>query len=94
MLKDFDAALKEISGENAIDGNGSVVTMKVVIVNALFSGDENASGDDKAHRYILGMRINNGGVQELSIEDAVLIKKLIGNHPMPLVVGQVYEFLN
>jgi len=40
------------------------------------------------------MKIYNGGEIDVKPEEIVLIKQVVGKHPMPIVVGQVFEFLN
>ncbi len=76
----------------------NVLTLKKVCVESLlasFGQGEKDTGEDKAKRYILAMKIHEAkkDVDDLEAEDISLLKELIGNNYGPLVVGQAHMML-
>lgn len=74
------------------------MTLNWVAVEALlwFNSQQPStdSGEVKARCAHLAMRIYQGGVQELSVEDLVVLKEKIGaNIAHPLVVGTAFSLL-
>ena len=72
------------------------LTLQLATVNALMASDpnDNPSGEEKAKRFTLGMKIHSASEPvDVSAEDVALIKKLIGKVYTPLVVGRAYELL-
>lgn len=95
MKKDFNIAMTDLDGK-PIEGEGKSLTAKGVALNALLvspSGDS-STGEQKAKRYDLALRINATPELEVSPEEIVQLKELIGKIYAPLVVGQIYKFLD
>lgn len=72
------------------------VTLGSVVIEALmatFPDEANLPGADKVKRFSLGMAVTKGGEQDISVDDVVLLKTLIGKAYGPLVVGRVYELI-
>jgi len=96
-MKSVDAILYDLSGKPVSQTDASdskPATVGFVAVNALLSPvpGENPSGDEKAQRYALALRLHPGGEHEFTPEDLALIKKLVGQLYGPLIVGQVFEW--
>lgn len=95
MIKNFDQPLKDIEGNDLLDNN-KPVSMKKVILDAILavSQDEsNLDGETKAKRYKLAQKIVVGGDIDLSIDELKEIKERVGKFGVPLVVGQIYEYM-
>ena len=97
MKINFDQELKTLDDQPIISESKGV-TLKSAAVNALlaiYPDEQNLSGEEKAKRYVLATRIyaNSGDKPDLSLEDIVLIKKLIGKAYGPLIVGQSFQIL-
>jgi hypothetical protein len=72
------------------------IKLKSVCVNALLGMNEDDSretGESKAARYKLALKLNEGGEQDLSTDEIVKIKGHIGKLYVPLIVGQAYDLL-
>lgn len=95
MKINFDQVLKELDGKSIVDNNQKELTLKSVACNALsFSfNDEQISGEDKAKRGLLAMRLYANPDIDLTIEEVALIKKLIGKAYGPIVVAQAWGML-
>ena len=50
-------------------------------------------GEEKLRRYDLGMEIHKGRKEELTPEEIVLLKELVGKFMPTLVSGQVFKML-
>lgn len=76
---------------------GKTLTVQSIIISALagnWQDEQGVTGDDKFNRFMLAMKVNEDPEQDLTPEDIVLIKKLVGKNWGPLVVGPVYKVLN
>lgn len=73
------------------------ITFKSLCVNllaGLSKADENLSGEAKLKRFVLGQKIQKSDEPiELGIDELKEIKDLVGKSQAPLVVGQVWNFL-
>lgn len=70
------------------------VKLSTVCVNALMANkrDETLSGEEKLSRYILASKIKQAkGTLEVTAEEVVKIKKLVGEFMSTLIVGAVYQ---
>ncbi len=100
MKKQFDWEIRTIDGEPVKDGTEKALTAKSVAVNALLSQveeEKGLTGEDKANRYKLAMSIHGtkeGESVNLKSEEIALIKKTVGQIYLPLVVGQMFNFLD
>jgi hypothetical protein len=73
------------------------VTLGDVSVRALMAvapDEQNLAGEEKFKRFVLAMKIKDGGEVALSAEDIALLKKLIGKIYAPLVVGRAFPLLD
>lgn len=105
MMKiDFEAKLLDMDGkpmkERQAGPDGKVVeieaTLGRVAANALLAmGDEDKglTGEQKAKRYELAMKVIKGS-QSLKVEEITEIKATIGRHYAPIVVGQAWKMLD
>lgn len=94
MIKDLDIVLKNLDGSSIVEKEATVI-VRTICINALLATfqDEQIDGLEKANRWKLAMQLHNGG-NELSPEEIVLLKKLVGKGWSPLIVGQIYEIFN
>lgn len=96
MKIDFSVVLKDIEGEPLKDEKGRDFTMARAACAALLASfpDEKEIGEkEKVDRFKLAISATAGGEQEVSINDASLLKKLIAKLYGPLVVGRVNEII-
>jgi len=99
-MRNFDWALKTLDGKDIPgtepDKPGKPLTAAAVAINALLApNDEKLAGTEKAHRYCLAQKIHQSPAEvDLKVEDVTLIKKLVGEVYAPLVVGQMFPFLD
>ena len=101
MKLDFSKKMVDLDGKpikEKVQETGALqnVLIKDVVVTALMSGgrDEKIEGDEKNKRFLLGVKIHSSkGSIEIAMEEALLIKKLVGILYLPLYVGQIYEFI-
>lgn len=93
--KNFDFDLLDIDGAPLKEGE-KVIQARTIVVNALMSNNpqEAIGGEEKARRYGLGILANKGGELDLTPEDIALLKDLIGKFYAPIIVGQIYQYLN
>lgn len=72
------------------------VTLSKICCEALMGNkpNEEISGDEKLSRYILAMKIRQAkGLCEVTADEIVKIKKLVGEFMKTLVVGAAFELL-
>jgi len=101
MKIDMSQTLKTLEGKDLTekdeDGKDKPITLGVIACSALLTphqGEDNLSGEDKARRHKLAVRIVNAVHVDIVIDDVALLKKLIGKNPYPLYVGQAFEMLD
>lgn len=93
MTKNVDVPLTDLSGNPLAEPGGKQPFVKDVLTAALVNATEgNPTAADKYARYKLARKLDKGGDVELSPEDLVLIKLVVGQVYGPLVVGQVFEW--
>jgi len=92
MKTNMDQILKTLDGDSLKD-NGKLLKLKDICINALMSMDENTTPEEKINQYELALKVNKGGEVELSSENRVLLKKLVGKLYGPLVYGQANGML-
>lgn len=92
MKRDFSPELV-FRGKPVKEGD-AVLTLRVVCMGVLLMTDErDVSSEDKYKRCKLADRIGEDGVQDVSVEEVALIKRLIGRSCQPIVVGPAYDLL-
>lgn len=71
------------------------IELSAVIANALLmkKQGEDLGIEEQTKRYKLAKRVRRGGMQEITSEEATLIKKQVATHMPIVVVGVVDEFL-
>ena len=93
-ILNFDKVLTEIGGDVILDEEKKApISMKTIVVNAILAPEKEANGEESIKRFLLAQRIFIGGDVDLSPEEIVQVKKLVGKHPLPLVAGQVLEHI-
>ena len=97
MKIDFKQTMKTLDGEDLkAEDKRTVITLQQVATQALLNMSEKdpdaQNGEQKAKRYELAMKIFND-TEELSIDEAKLLKDLIGRYFNPIVVGQAWKML-
>jgi hypothetical protein len=95
MICDLEGA--PIMTKAAKDGDpDKPFTLGFACVEALLLNHpkEEVGGNEKLDRYLLAMRIRQGGRVELSSEEISKIKELVGAAYSPLVSGQAWLLLD
>lgn len=95
MKIDFSTPLLDLKGKPLKEGNNDV-TLGAAVASALLTplaDDQNATGESKAKRFKIALKVADGGKQEVAIEDLAEIKRLVGKTLTPLAVGRIYEIL-
>lgn len=99
MLINFDQVLTDLKKEILKDENNENFTVGHAAIRSLMGEKPQTpmTGDQKYRQYKLALKIGGGkdaeGLIDISIEEAALIKKLVGDFYSPLVVGQVYDLI-
>jgi len=91
----LDRALVDLRGRELI-AEGEPLTFRGAVAGALLSqpSGENLSGAKKYRRYRLARLVMDAqGEVELTAEDVAEIKQAVGEVYLPLVVGQVWDWL-
>lgn len=89
MKFDFGAPLLGLDDSPVMDGQ-KVVTLGAVIAQVCVAGmDEPA--EKKLRKFKLALLAVSECEKDLSVEDAALIKEVVGKHTTPLAVGRVWE---
>jgi hypothetical protein len=96
MLIDFQNPILDLKGEPL-----KLAEKPFVLLNACqealiaqFQDETNLPAADKVRRFALAMKIDNKLPVDISIEEAAVIKKLVGKLYNNLVVGRVYEIID
>jgi len=96
MKIDFNKKFTNFNGEILKDSQSQKeLSLKDVCVEALMVVDqkEEIGGEEKVKRYNLALDIYNGKKENLSSEEIVLLKELIGRYFSTIVVGQALKML-
>jgi hypothetical protein len=95
MPIDFESTFKDLDG-NDINEGGKVLTLGRLVTNALLTvadDERTMTGETKAKRYDLAMRVLRGDAA-LKAEELADIKKAIGKHYTPIIVGPAWKMLD
>lgn len=95
MKKNLNVELLDFKGKPVTEKDKKII-IKDVVINALMSVDpqKNIDGTEKFNRYKLAQKIDTKPENcELSSEDIVKIKEVVGQGYGPLVVGFVFNLL-
>jgi hypothetical protein len=95
MKIDFSALILDLEKTPLKDGDNDVTlgSVSCTALLATYPNETDLSGDEKVKRYRLALAASEGGEQEIKVEDAALLKKLIAKAYAPLVVGRAYEII-
>lgn len=104
MLIDFNTPILDMDDEQIMDDTKTpsiptdLARLAVTSLMVPFPDEQNLSGDDKASRFLLALRIKQSTKDMLPIdvtpEEVSLIKKLIAKGFGPLPVGRAFAILN
>lgn len=97
MKTDFSAILLDMHDAplmRPVEGGDPVpLTLAWVASEALLRGTDERDGDRKYQLYSLALKVGGGGEVELKAEDMALVKRKIGEHFTPLVVGRSFDLI-
>jgi len=86
----------DLDGAEIKNEKDEAFTLRDALISALmatYEGEKDLPGKDKLERYNLAIRIKRDEEINLSSEEIVLLKRLVGMAYGVLIVGQVYEEL-
>lgn len=89
-------SLKDLSGEELLDGEKKPITNGKILINALMTplpGDEQLEAEEKLKRFLLAKKLFKEEICDLSAEEVVLLRKLVTKNYGVIVVGQILEWL-
>lgn len=95
MKINWDAKITNFEGEPIKDGEKDVTLATIscsVFISAL-KGDDQLSGEEKEKLFKIGLAASEGGVSEITADQAATLKKRIGVAYAPLIVGRAYEII-
>lgn len=86
---------QKIENGNVVeDKSKGPLTISGVVTTNLLAEDQKATPEERFNNFRLALKIKEAkGEIDLTIEEIAVIKKKIGDNPMPLVVGRVWEVL-
>ena len=98
MKISLNTKIKTLNDEVIKDEKDKPLTFAKIFINALMGGyedEKNLNGNDKFIRYQLAQKINRqkDKTAELTLEEARLLKEVVGKGYGALIVGQVFEVL-
>lgn len=93
MKINFDTPLVMIDGVTKATNNGEEISISSIVVSSLLESSSNIDADEKTNRFKVAVKVS-GGNNEYYPEEAVLIKKCVGEICTTLVVGRVYELID
>ena len=107
MKIDFDQVMKTVTGEpitvpNDEDKPEETLLLKTVCVNAIFfirpalpgEKPEEVKGEDKVKQYQLALKVQEGGEQDITAEEAAWLKKKVNDLYGILIAGQALMMLD
>jgi hypothetical protein len=95
MKKNFNFQLTTIKGEPLKDETGALVTGKDIASTAWLTPDPRKyDGNKKSAFCKFAFALESNAEMDLKPEDIADLKALIGDGWQPLVVGQMYQFLD
>lgn len=96
MKVDFNQVLKDFEGDPLKNDKNKEWTLKTAAVSALATAleeDKGMTADKAVARYKLALRLQEGGEQELSPEEATEIRNRLAKCYSILISGQACEML-
>jgi hypothetical protein len=93
MKVDFSKPILTLEGKPD-EAKTTLGNLACIALTTMLPEDKDMPAEEKVNRFKLAMTVAKGKVQDLSAEDMVLLKKLIGKMFGPLAVGRAYEILD
>lgn len=93
MKINFEQKIFSIKGKPIKGNDGSDLDLETVCGSSLLTAGQNLNGEASFKQYKLAKKISSGGEVEITVEEAAMIKDLVGKNWGPVVVGPVYEIL-
>lgn len=95
MKVDFKTPILDLHGKEIIEDKHKV-TLGSVCCSALITvlPNENQNAEGKVRRFQMALIAAKGGKQDITVEQVVELKELIGRCFGPLVVGRVHEIFD
>ena len=96
MKIDVTRTFTTLNGKEIKNEEGEIVTLRSIIANSLlaqYQDETNLSGEEKVKRWKLAQTVYADDIVNLSTEDIVLIKKLVGKSMVTLIAAQAWEML-
>lgn len=95
MIKNFDSPIFLESGEPDTHKDGKpIIALDIVKVSLFVQFEGEIDGEEKFKRYELVQRLKNGGDNEVSPEEIVILKQRIGKIYPANIIGQLWKILN
>lgn len=93
---DMTQLIVDLDGKAVKSPEGKELSLRALCENSLLgmSPESKLSGEEKAKRYALAMKVHGNDVVDLSAEEITKIKKVVGDSYSPLAVGRAYELLD
>ena len=87
--------IKDLDGDPVKDGEKDATLGRVACTALLacYADEQNLAAEDMVKRFRLAEIAAKGGEREVKVEDAALIKMLIGKAFAPLVVARAYDII-
>lgn len=89
-IKNFDFEITDIKG-SPIEGKPLAKDIVVASLLATYQDEPALKGEDKYKRWKLADKIQAGNDVELTTEELVLIKTLVGKYATPMAIGPIYN---
>lgn len=98
MKINLDTVIRDLTGKAFKDGDGEAIkdlTLGRLACLSLLNDyqDKPKTSGQKVDDYLLGVRVNNGGVLELKTEEVARIKEMIARGFPTLIVGVAFGLL-
>lgn len=98
MLVDVSRVLVQMNGKSLMDqdaeGNAVEATVRLALVNAVLSPEQNEPGVKKVQKYELARRMYAAvSTVDLNVEDVAMLKKRVEEVYPPLICGQLCAIL-
>lgn len=92
MKRNLDLPMIDLEGKPYVDA-ATLRDLAFAACRVNLPSDEKATLTKKREIYQLAVKIVQGGVVELSIEQLKMLQERIGEAMTPIVAGQAYEML-
>lgn len=95
MKVDFSTAILDLTGKPLVENENPITlgSISCTALTALAPDESQLAAATKVSRFRLALIASTGGEQDITPEQLVELKDLVGKLFAPLVVGRVYEIL-